>query len=59
MPGEPEVKVVAPNGEVLAVLMGWLTIAVVVPCEVLSDTALVVIVLGVLADVAVAIVVDT
>lgn len=67
MPGDVEVRVVAPNGEVLAVLIGWVVVvavavAVVVvlfACTDASGTDLVVMFLGALADVTFVVVVDT
>jgi hypothetical protein len=58
VPGEVEVKVVAPNGDVLVVLTGWVIPVVLFPCTDESGTDLVVIFLGALADVIVVVAVD-
>ena len=59
MPGEVEVKVVAPNGEVLVVLIGWVFTVVLFPCTDVSGIVLVVIFLAALPVVTVVVVVDT
>ena len=59
VPGEVEVKVVAPKGEALVVLIGWAVVVVLFPCADVSGTDLVVMFLGAVADVTVVVVVDT